>query len=134
MSTKLTEAMNHWGHIAPLLTPLENEADYRALVESLDAVLDAGGENENHPLAGLAALMGDHISAWESAHRPMPPAMSAPELLAWLMNRDGLTQSSLPEIGSQSVVSEILAGKRTINLRQVKMLSTRFWLPMEMFA
>ncbi|MDP3423577.1 MAG: hypothetical protein Q8S32_07420 [Burkholderiaceae bacterium] len=33
---------------------------------------------------------------------------------------------NLPDIGSQGVVSEILAGKRELNLRQVRALAQRF--------
>ncbi|MFX6250459.1 helix-turn-helix domain-containing protein [Acinetobacter baumannii] len=42
------------------------------------------------------------------------------------MEQHQLTQSDLPEIGSQGVVSEILRGKRDLNLRQVKALAERF--------
>jgi len=38
----------------------------------------------------------------------------------------GHRQSDLPEIGSQGVVSEILAGKPELNIRQVRALSERF--------
>ncbi|MGB7950415.1 MAG: transcriptional regulator, partial [Candidatus Binatia bacterium] len=37
-----------------------------------------------------------------------------------------LTQSELPEIGSQGVVSEILSGERELNIRQVRCLAKRF--------
>ena len=37
-----------------------------------------------------------------------------------------LSQSELPEIGSQGVVSEILNGKRSLNIRQIKALAERF--------
>jgi len=43
-----------------------------------------------------------------------------------LRAEDGLRQSDLPEVGSQGVVSEVLAGKRTLNARQVKALAQRF--------
>jgi HTH-type transcriptional regulator/antitoxin HigA len=42
------------------------------------------------------------------------------------MEEHTLKQSDLSEIGSQGVVSEILNGKRELNLRQVKLLSQRF--------
>jgi HTH-type transcriptional regulator/antitoxin HigA len=42
------------------------------------------------------------------------------------MEEQGLKQADLPEIGSQGVVSEILSGKRKLNLRQVRLLSERF--------
>jgi hypothetical protein len=48
------------------------------------------------------------------------------EALAFLMAQHGLRQGGLPEIGSQGVVSEILAGKRELNIRQVRALSERF--------
>jgi len=37
-----------------------------------------------------------------------------------LMEEHGLKQSDLSEIGSQGVVSEILSGKRQLNVRQIK--------------
>jgi HTH-type transcriptional regulator / antitoxin HigA len=42
------------------------------------------------------------------------------------MEGHGLTQSDLPEIGSQGVVSEILRGKRELNVRQIRALAKRF--------
>jgi HTH-type transcriptional regulator/antitoxin HigA len=46
--------------------------------------------------------------------------------LHYLMAEHGLAQSDLPEVGSQGVVSEILRGKRKLNLRQVQALAARF--------
>jgi HTH-type transcriptional regulator/antitoxin HigA len=42
------------------------------------------------------------------------------------MTQHRLKQGDLPEIGSQVVVSEILTGKRNLNIRQVRALSARF--------
>jgi HTH-type transcriptional regulator/antitoxin HigA len=42
------------------------------------------------------------------------------------MEEHGLKQLDLSEIGSQGVVSEILSGKRQLNIRQIKILSKRF--------
>ena len=44
------------------------------------------------------------------------------------MQANHLKQSELPEIGSQGVVSEILRGKRVLNLRQIKLLAERFYV------
>ena len=44
----------------------------------------------------------------------------------YLMEEHGLTQSDLPEVGSQGVVSEILHGKRELNVRQIRALAHRF--------
>ncbi len=134
MNARLDAALTHWSYVAPLLTPATNETEYQSLVESLDAILDAGGANESHPLAGLAAMVGELVAAWEREHVPMPEAMTALEALAFFMARDGLRQSDLPEIGNQAKVSEILSGRRQINLRQAKSLAARFGVPLEIFA
>jgi len=43
-----------------------------------------------------------------------------------LMEEHCLKQSDLSEIGSQGVISEILSGKRQLNVRQIKILSKLF--------
>ena len=48
------------------------------------------------------------------------------QALKFLMDQQGLKQGDLGEIGSQGVVSEILAGKRELNIRQVRALAERF--------
>lgn len=49
------------------------------------------------------------------------------EMLHYLMKQHDLKQSDLEEeLGGQSVVSEILRGKRELNIRQIRGLSKRF--------
>ncbi len=48
------------------------------------------------------------------------------DVLKALMVEHGLKQSDLSEIGSQGIISEILSGKRQLNIRQIKILSKRF--------
>lgn len=125
-------AIQAWPDVAPLLMPARTEADYAALVEALDQVLDAGGADEQHPLALLADYLGDLVAAWE-ARDAMPPPATGLEWLRHLMGVHGLRQGDLPEIGSQGVVSEILSGKRTLNIRQIKALASRFGVPEQTF-
>lgn len=54
------------------------------------------------------------------------PQTTGVQALKFLMEQHGLRQSDLSDIGSQGVVSEILAGKRELNLRQVRALAERF--------
>jgi len=42
------------------------------------------------------------------------------------MDQHGLRREDLSETGSQGVVSEVLSGKRELNVRQVRLLSERF--------
>ncbi|MBE7563852.1 transcriptional regulator [Acidithiobacillus sp. HP-6] len=126
--------MEHWRNVAPLLVPPADDADYQSLVESLDAILDAGGADENSPLAGLASMIGYLIEKYGAQNYPMPSAMSSQEVLAFLMAQHHLRQSDLPEIGNQAKVSDVLSGKRKINLRQANALAKRFGLSIEVFA
>lgn len=134
MNARIDTALAHWAYVAPLLKPAKSQAQYQALIESLDAVLDAGGADETNPLARLAAMLGDLVSAYEETHYPMPPAMSTVETLRWFMARDALRQSDVPEIGNQAKVSEILSGHRAINLRQARALAGRFGVPLHLFV
>lgn len=133
MNARLNTALAHWNYVAPLLQPIRNDQEYAEMVESLDSVLDAGGADESHPLAGLADMLGERISAYEAKRHPMPPALSAHETLAFFMQQQHLRQSDLPEVGTQGVISELLAGKRQLNLRQAQMLAHRFGVGIETF-
>jgi len=132
MSALLKQATEHWHYVAPLLTPPQTEAEYDALVEALDALLDQTGGDGTHELAALASQVGDLISAYDEAHYPIPQAPGH-EVLRFLMNEHQLAQSDLPEIGAKSVVSEILSGKRKLNIRHVRALSQRFKVSADVF-
>lgn len=105
--------------------PIRDEAHYAHMTQILEALLEETGSNEQHPLMGLVDIVGDLIEDYETAHHPTPQATGL-EALRFLMQQHGLKQSDLPEVGSQGVVSEILAGKRELNVRQVKALSEKF--------
>lgn len=97
-----------------------------------DVLLDEGGADEKHPLARLADYLGDLVEAYETAYLPKQE-MPATEFLKQLMAVHGLKRSDLQEIGSQGVVSEVLKGKRQLNVRQIGKLSQRFKLPADVF-
>ena len=126
------EAVLHWKYVAPVLSAPQSEQDYQRLVTVLDEVLDAGGADEDSPLATLAERIGDLIEAYEAERYEIPVA-SPVAVLEFLMEQHGLNQSDLAEIGAQSVVSEVLAGKRQLNLRQVAALSRRFGISTDAF-
>jgi HTH-type transcriptional regulator/antitoxin HigA len=132
MNTSIKSAIEYWPRVAPLLMPPRTKTDFKKLVAALDAVLDAGGADEKNPLARLADYLGDLVSEYEAEHAPKKE-MSVPQLLRELMKQNSLRQSDLAEIGPQSIVSDVLRGKRRLNVRQVAKLSKRFKLPAEVF-
>ena len=107
------------------IAPIRNAVHYRRMVAMLEALLDEAGSNEKHPAMGLVDIVGDLIEDYEAAHHPLPDVTGV-QALKFLMAQHGLKQSDLCEIGSQGVLSEILAGKRGLNIRQIRALSERF--------
>lgn len=132
MHALVEQAAEHWGYLAPLLSAPTNEAEYDARVEALDEILDLIGDDESHPLASLAGRLGDVIEAYDEEHRPMP-VVAGVEVLRYLMQEHQISQSDLPEVGAQSVVSATLKGSRKLNWRQICELSDRFGISTDSF-
>jgi HTH-type transcriptional regulator/antitoxin HigA len=124
MTAFTDELQTQWTAIRPILT-IRNEREYDLAVEHLDELLDEVGANEGHPLYDLLDTLGTLIHAYEEEHHPMPDVNGA-EMLKFFIEERQLAQSDLPEIGSQGVVSEILNGKRELNMRQIRALAQRF--------
>ena len=89
------------------------------------ARLRARRTDERHPLYELLDTLGTLIYAYEEKQHPMPEVSGA-EVLRFLMEEHDLKQSDLVEVGSQGVVSEVLNGKRELNIRQIRALAKRF--------
>jgi len=78
----------------------------------------------------LADLLEDYGRKVGGDVPPMPPRT----LLAHLMEENDLRQIDLTDVfGTQSVVSEVLAGKREITKQQAKALAERFAMRVEAF-
>ncbi|HTK02313.1 MAG TPA: transcriptional regulator [Bordetella sp.] len=109
---------------------IRTEADYDRALLLIAAILGEtrntpAREDVDHPLADLLDLLTAAVHEYEADHHAIP-ASSPRDVLRFLMDQHGLTQSELPEVGSQSVVSEILAGRRMLNIRQIAALTKRF--------
>jgi HTH-type transcriptional regulator/antitoxin HigA len=124
MTVMTKQLQVHWRALRPLLT-IRTEDDYDQAVEHLNQLVDEVGLNEDHPLYELLDTLGTLIHVYEEQHEQIE-ATSGVESLQYLMEEHGLTQSDLPEVGSQGVVSEILRGKRELNIRQIRALAHRF--------
>lgn len=124
-NTQLKQLMKQWPPISKLVLVPQTKADYERVVQFLDELIDEVGEEETHPLGSLMETIGALVELYEITHYPEPQGDPVQSLME-LMKEHDLTQSDLPEIGSQGVVSEILRRKRTLNTRQIKALSKRF--------
>lgn len=108
------------------VTAIQTERDHARMVRLLNTLVDATGGDERHALAGLVDVVGDLIAAYEARELPAPTGSPA-DVLRLLMDQNDLKQADLrEELGGQSVVSAVLAGRREINARQARALATRF--------
>lgn len=117
-----------------LAAPIRDEAHYVELLAFAEEAFERFGSDDAHPIFGLVSVVADRIREYEDKVHPWPDSTTPGSLLAYLMTEHELRQADLPEVGTQSVISEIIAGKRELNLRQVKSLARRFHLPMEAFV
>ena len=126
----LNEILPAWKGLrksAPYFGPIRNERDYARMQSLMDQLLEQVGDDENHPLADLLDVVGVLVGQYEDENTPGLEPATPREVLKFLMEQHGLTQSDFrKEIGTQGVVSEVLSGNRTLNARQAKALAGKF--------
>jgi HTH-type transcriptional regulator/antitoxin HigA len=125
-SRTISHTLEHPEKYAPMLA-IRNEREYDTAVAWLNGLVDKVGDNPRDPRYRFIETLSVLIDAYDEEHHRIPNA-SGVELLKFLMEQHGLSQGDLPEVGSQGVVSEILRGKRELNLRHIRALSRRFHL------
>jgi HTH-type transcriptional regulator / antitoxin HigA len=104
--------------------PISSETQYDAYVSALaDLESHNGLTATEKDFAELLTLL---IEAYEDKHYPIEDAAPV-EVLRELMAANDLRQKDLASLfGSESVVSEVLNGKRELNKRQIERLSEKF--------
>lgn len=114
-----------------LSASVRDEAHYAELLAFVDECFERFGEQDDHPIFALVDIVAHRIKEYEDKRHPWPDASTPATRLAFLMDQHGLRQCDLPEIGAQSVVSDVLSGKRKLNLRQTQALARRFGVPVD---
>ena len=123
----LNDLQNVWQEFnsATHISPIRDEKHYTEMVSLADSLTGAIGSAKKHPLLDLFDLVSELIRSYDAEFYVVPDAPPR-EVLRFLMEQHGLTQSDLPEVGNQSVLSMLLSGTRQLNVRQVQALAARF--------
>ena len=101
---------------------IKNKLDYKLALKSLEAVFDQASGSQAEYAETLTVL----IEHYESENFPIKDS-SGVEILKFLMAQNGLKQKDLVGIvGAKSSVSEILNGKRPLNLQHLRTLANKF--------
>ena len=103
-----------------------DENEYDAAVAELNRLLDEVGDDTKDPRYRLIETLSALVEAYDDEHNDVPE-ISGADMLRYLMAEHNLVQADLAaELGSQSVASEILSGKRELNVKQICRLAQRF--------
>ncbi len=105
-------------------TPITSERQHEEYLFVLDRL--ASKANPTRGEEKYAEVLMTLIEAYEEEHHPIPDA-SPMEVLRSLMETNDLRQKDLvPIFGSESIVSEVLHKKRSLNKTHIEKLSKRF--------
>jgi HTH-type transcriptional regulator/antitoxin HigA len=103
------------------ITSVRQHEEYLLVLNKLASKANPTREEEKY--AGVLMTL---IEAYEEEHHPIPDG-SPVEVLRSLMNENDLRQKDLvPIFGAESIVSEVLHKKRTLNKTHIEKLSKRF--------
>lgn len=112
------------------ISPIHTEADYRAALADISALMEAdpaAGTPKGDRLDILATL----VQAYEARHLPIV-APDPVEAIKFRMEQSGLTVKDLePIIGRANRVYEVLSRKRPLTLAMIRRLHRSLGIPAE---
>jgi HTH-type transcriptional regulator / antitoxin HigA len=114
-----------WPTVSKVVSTIHSQKQYKRMINLLDELLDEVSKKSDPVKESLIDTLGTLIKDFEDRNIK-EPKNDPVGVLKYLLDEHGLSQNDLQEIGSQGVVSEILSGKRKLNLRQITALSKKF--------
>jgi len=110
------------------IRPIHTEADYQNALDRIEEIFDAKpGSIEGDVLEILEILVDEYEKKNFPIEAPKPV-----KAIKFRMEQLGMGQKDLAKIfGSKSRASEILSGKRSLSLRQIKVLYRKLGIPAE---
>ncbi|MDQ3635210.1 MAG: transcriptional regulator [Acidobacteriota bacterium] len=111
---------------------ITNEQEYKRIEEIFANLFKKKRSPEEDKLFDLLATL---LENYEQKSLPKLETSNPIETLRFLMSENNLKQIDLIDIfKTQSIVSEVLAEKRQINLTQAKNLAEKFGVSLELFV
>ncbi|GAB4353407.1 MAG: type II toxin-antitoxin system antitoxin HigA [Gammaproteobacteria bacterium] len=119
---------------------ITDEKHYQEALELVESLLEEAEDSLDDPLNAVIEMLSRAIEAYENADEELVAfekrAMDQPADLAMLrllMDQHGLGTADLPEIGSKSMVSRVLSGKRSLSKKHIQALAERFGISPGLF-
>ena len=112
------------------IRPIRTEADYRATLAQVSALLEADPE-PGTPQGDRLDILVTLVQAWEARHFPIE-APDPVDAIKFRMEQGGLSVKDLePIIGKPNRVYEILNRKRPLTLAMIRRLHRTLGIPAE---
>ena len=110
------------------IQPIHTDQDYENALARIEEIFDAKpGSKEGDELEVLGILVDEYEKKNFPIDAPKPV-----EAIKFRMEQMGMEQKDLAKLlGSKSRASEILSGKRSLSLRQIKILYQKLGIPAE---
>ncbi len=127
----LSTIQSNWPPLAEILTYPKNRKEYEQKLDMMNELLKMDLPDE-HPISSFVDLLGDIIDEYEKSNYEEVSKLeeittSSTDKIKHLMNEYHLKQIDLVDVlGSQGYVSDILNGKRELNLKHIKGLAKKF--------
>lgn len=132
--SKISDTYLELVELFPIAT-IESNSDHKIALLVAEKIMNflVSEKNPDEGIRIYLKTLSDLISDYEDS-KFKSGSVSRKDMLAYLMDLQGLTQSDLAkEVGGQPIVSKILKGERELNLRQIKALAKRFKVSPEVF-
>lgn len=113
---------------------IESDEEYSRLEKIFNKLFSKGEEKLSPEENRLFGLLANLLEEYESRTLELIEDSTPREVLSFLMRENNLKQTEMLEIfGTQSIVSEVLNGKREITKTQAKALAEKFAMRIEAF-
>ena len=113
------------------MEPVTDDHDLQERMAIIDELYSCA-EDIDHVAIKFADLVTDRVYEYEKKNRNVPN-VSPSEALSYCIKERGLRQADLKSVASQSIISELINGKRVMNIDQVKGFAAFFDVPVETF-
>ncbi len=137
---EVKEACTHFAYVAAPYCHITDSEHYERALELLESLLEEAKDSVDDPLNSVLDMLSRAIEVYEARDselatfekRAMDQAGDL-AMLRLLMDQHALGTADLPEIGSKSMVSRVLSGKRGLSKKHIQALSHRFGIDPGLF-
>jgi HTH-type transcriptional regulator/antitoxin HigA len=134
------DACHRFAQAAAPYFHITDEKHYEEALDLVESLLEEAEDSPDDPLNAVIKMLSHAIESYENEDKELlafdKRVMDQPADLAMLrllMDQHGLGTADLPEIGSKSMVSRVLSGKRSLSKKHIQALAERFGINPALF-